>query len=123
MEFILIIAVTTFGFGRFGQSKSILSIGLGCEASDLAIRMAKAHNANNQIIVMEEGYHGHTQTGIEISDYKFNHSKGIGQSSHITKLPLLKKNTSSIIDSEIEKMSKFFISNNLSPSAFISEII
>ena len=105
------------------QLNKIFFVNSGSEASDLAIRMAKAHNGNNQIVVMEQGYHGHTQTGIEISDYKFNHSKGIGQSSHITKLPLLKKNTSSIIDSEIEKMSKFFNSNNLSPSAFISEII
>ena len=101
----------------------IFFVNSGSEASDLAIRMAKAHNANNQIIVMEEGYHGHTQTGIEISDYKFNDSKGIGQPKHITKLPLLKNNTSQIIDSEIEKMKKYFISNGLSPSAFISEII
>ena len=58
----------------------IFFVNSGSEASDLAIRMAKAHNGNNQIVVMEQGYHGHTQTGIEISDYKFNHSKGIGQS-------------------------------------------
>ena len=101
----------------------IFFVNSGSEASDLAIRMAKAHNANNQIIVMEEGYHGHTQTGIEISDYKFNDSKGIGQPKHITKLPLLKNNTSQIIDSEIEKIKKYFMSNGLSPSAFISEII
>tara|TARA_Y100001936_G_C16087113_1_gene682611 strand:- start:25 stop:2277 length:2253 start_codon:yes stop_codon:yes gene_type:complete len=101
----------------------IFFVNSGSEASDLAIQMAKAHNANNQIIVMEEGYHGHTQTGIEISDYKFNDSKGIGQPKHITKLPLLKNNTSQIIDSEIEKIKKYFISTGLSPSAFISEII
>ncbi len=101
----------------------IFFVNSGSEASDLAIQMAKAHNANDQIIVMEEGYHGHTQTGIEISDYKFNDSKGIGQPKHITKLPLLKNNTSQIIDSEIEKIKKYFISTGLSPSAFISEII
>lgn len=101
----------------------IFFLNSGSEASDLAIRMAKAHTGNNQIVIIEEGYHGHTQTGIEISDYKFNNSKGIGQSNHIIKLPLLQKNTSPLLDSEIEKMKKYFISNDLSPSAFISEII
>ena len=101
----------------------IFFLNSGSEASDLAIRMAKAHTGNNQIVIIEEGYHGHTQTGIEISDYKFNNSKGIGQSNHITKLPLLQKNTSPLLDSETEKMKKYFISNGLSPSAFISEII
>ena len=101
----------------------IFFLNSGSEASDLAIRMAKAHTGNNQIVIIEEGYHGHTQTGIEISDYKFNNSKGIGQSNHITKLPLLQKNTSPLLDSETEKMKKYFISNDLSPSAFISEII
>ena len=101
----------------------IFFLNSGSEASDLAIRMAKAHTGNNQIVIIEEGYHGHTQTGIEISDYKFNNSKGIGQSNHITKLPLLQKKTSPLLDSEIEKMKKYFISNDLSPSAFISEII
>ena len=41
--------------------------------------MAKIHSGNDKIMVMEHGYHGHTQTGIDISDYKFNHPKGQGQ--------------------------------------------
>ena len=37
-------------------------------ASDLAIRMAKTPGLKD-LMVMEHGYHGNTQTGIDISDY------------------------------------------------------
>ena len=61
----------------------------GSEANDLAIRMAKLHTGFKHIMVVEHGYHGHTQTGIDISDYKFNHPKGQGKKEHIlkTKIP------------------------------------
>ena len=57
----------------------------GSEASDLAIRMAKTHTGYNNVMVTEHGYHGNTQTGIDISDYKFNHKKGQGQKDYIIK--------------------------------------
>ncbi|NER11370.1 hydroxylysine kinase /5-phosphonooxy-L-lysine phospho-lyase apoenzyme [Muriicola jejuensis] len=47
----------------------------GSEASDLAIRMAKYHTGKDKVAVLEDGYHGHTQGGIQISAYKY-HSKG-----------------------------------------------
>lgn len=66
----------------------IFFVNSGSEASDLAIRMARAHTQHHGLMVMEHGYHGHTQIGIEISDYKFNHPKGLGQQEHILSLPL-----------------------------------
>ena len=63
----------------------VFFVNSGSEANDLAIRMAKIHAGNEKIMVMEHGYHGHTQIGIDISDYKFNHPKGQGQKSHIVK--------------------------------------
>jgi Ser/Thr protein kinase RdoA (MazF antagonist) len=60
----------------------------GSAATDLAIRMAKNHTKHNGIMVMEHGYHGHTQSAIEISDYKFNNSKGDGQKDYILKTVL-----------------------------------
>ncbi|MEA1898687.1 MAG: aminotransferase class III-fold pyridoxal phosphate-dependent enzyme [Bacteroidota bacterium] len=57
----------------------------GSEASDLAIRMAKTYTGLNNVLVTEYGYHGNTQTGIDISDYKFNHKKGTGQKGYIIK--------------------------------------
>ncbi len=57
----------------------------GSAASDLAIRLAQKHTGRKNILVMEHGYHGNTQIGIEVSDYKFSNPKGPGQESHIFK--------------------------------------
>lgn len=57
----------------------------GSAASDLAIRIAKIYTGKKKVMVMEHGYHGHTQTSTDISDYKFNHPKGQGQKEHIIK--------------------------------------
>ena len=57
----------------------------GSAASDLAIRIAKTHTGNEKLMVMEHGYHGHTQTATDISDYKFNNPKGQGQKDFILK--------------------------------------
>ena len=61
----------------------VFFVNSGSEANDLAIRMAKMCSGHEKIMVMEHGYHGHTQTGIDISDYKFNHPKGQGQKMNI----------------------------------------
>jgi ethanolamine-phosphate phospho-lyase len=57
----------------------------GSEANDLAIRMAKKHTGHSNVMVVEHGYHGHTQADIDISDYKFNNPKGQGQKKHVVK--------------------------------------
>ena len=69
----------------------VFFVNSGSEANDLAIRMAKKHSGKKNIMVLEHGYHGHTQTGIDISDYKFNNPKGQGQKSHIIKAPIPKE--------------------------------
>jgi ethanolamine-phosphate phospho-lyase len=63
----------------------VFFVNSGSAASDLAIRMAKAYRGFKNIMVMEHGYHGNTQTAMEISDYKFNNKRGDGQKSHILK--------------------------------------
>ncbi|MDG1734454.1 MAG: aminotransferase class III-fold pyridoxal phosphate-dependent enzyme [Crocinitomicaceae bacterium] len=63
----------------------IFFVNSGSEANDLAIRMAKKHSGNKSMMVLEHGYHGHTQAGIDISDYKFSNLKGEGQKNHIIK--------------------------------------
>lgn len=57
----------------------------GSAASDLAIRMVQAHVGHKRLMVMEHGYHGNTQIGIDISDYKFSNKAGQGQKDHIIK--------------------------------------
>lgn len=63
----------------------VFFVNSGSAASDLAIRMAQTCTGKQNILVMEHGYHGNTQTSIDISDYKFSNSKGSGQKSHILK--------------------------------------
>ncbi|MEL6558638.1 MAG: aminotransferase class III-fold pyridoxal phosphate-dependent enzyme [Bacteroidota bacterium] len=67
------------------QLNKVFFVNSGSAASDLAIRMAHAHTGNQNILVMEHGYHGNTQTSIDISDYKFSNKKGQGQKGHILK--------------------------------------
>ena len=66
----------------------VFFVNSGSAASDLAIRLAHAHTKAKHIMVMEDGYHGNTQTSIDISHYKYNNPKGEGQKEHIIKTPL-----------------------------------
>ncbi|TXE18075.1 aminotransferase class III-fold pyridoxal phosphate-dependent enzyme [Psychroserpens burtonensis] len=62
---------------------TVFFVNSGSAASDLAMRLAHAHTKHDTIMVMEHGYHGNTQTSIDISHYKYNNKKGQGQKHHI----------------------------------------
>jgi len=66
----------------------IFYVNSGSAASDLATRLALAHTGKDKLIVMEEGYHGNTRMGIDISHYKFGGSGGKGKPDHIIMAPL-----------------------------------
>jgi 4-aminobutyrate aminotransferase-like enzyme len=51
----------------------------GSEANELALRLARAHTGRDDVIVLEHAYHGHTNTLIDISPYKFNGPGGRGK--------------------------------------------
>jgi 4-aminobutyrate aminotransferase-like enzyme/Ser/Thr protein kinase RdoA (MazF antagonist) len=51
----------------------------GSEANELALRLARAHTKRDDVIVLEHAYHGHTNTLIDISPYKFNGPGGRGR--------------------------------------------
>jgi len=71
---------------KFPASLSkVYFVNSGSAASDLAIRITKIHTGYEKLMVMEHGYHGHTQTATDISDYKFNNPKGQGQKDFILK--------------------------------------
>ena len=67
------------------ELNKIYFVNSGSAASDLAIRIAKTHTDHKGVMVMEHGYHGITQTAIDLSDYKFNHPNGEGQKDYILK--------------------------------------
>ena len=66
----------------------IYFVNSGSEASDLAIKIALSHSKNKKIMVIENGYHGHTQRGTDISHYKYNNKKGQGSKDYIEEVPM-----------------------------------
>ena len=60
----------------------------GSEANELALRLARAHTGREDIIVLEHAYHGHTNTLIDISPYKFDGPGGCGKKPWVHVAPL-----------------------------------
>ena len=61
----------------------------GSEANDLAMRIARAHTKAKDFIVLDHAYHGHVQSVLEVSPYKFNSKGGEGkvETTHIAPCP------------------------------------
>ena len=60
----------------------------GSEANELALRLARAHTRREDVIVLEHAYHGHTNTLIDISPYKFDGPGGRGKKPWVHVAPL-----------------------------------
>ncbi len=60
----------------------------GSEANDLALRMARAHTGGDDVIVLDWAYHGHLQSLIDISPYKYKRPGGRGKPNHVHELDL-----------------------------------
>ena len=61
----------------------------GSEAVELALRMARIHTGQKDMIAIELAYHGNTQACIDISSYKFDADGGDGipEHTHIVPIP------------------------------------
>jgi 4-aminobutyrate aminotransferase-like enzyme/Ser/Thr protein kinase RdoA (MazF antagonist) len=68
----------------------VFLVNSGSAASDLAIRIAKTHTDKKKVMVLEHGYHGNTQKGIDISHYKYHHKGGTGKKFNIIETGLPK---------------------------------
>jgi len=108
----------------------VFFVNSGSAASDLAVRLAQTYTGHKNILVMQHGYHGHTQTDIDISDYKFSNKKGQGQKDYILRatIPDTFRGKYKIDDGSAGKLyaqdTIAQIHNSLSPiAAFISEPI
>jgi len=62
-----------------GPLKVCFIVNSGSEANELALRLAKTHTRCEDVIVLDHAYHGHTNTLIDISPYKFNGPGGSGK--------------------------------------------
>ncbi len=81
-----------YGQRLLGKFKSPINklflVNDGSAASDLAIRIARQKTQRETVLVMEHGYHGHTSTGIAISNYKHAGKGGAGTPENVCVLPL-----------------------------------
>jgi 4-aminobutyrate aminotransferase-like enzyme/Ser/Thr protein kinase RdoA (MazF antagonist) len=60
----------------------------GSEANELALRLARAHTGREDVLVLEHGYHGHTNALIDISSYKFDGPGGKGRKPWVHVAPI-----------------------------------
>jgi 4-aminobutyrate aminotransferase-like enzyme len=60
----------------------------GSEANELALRLARTHSRQYDLIVLDAAYHGNTTTLIDISPYKFNHPSGLGKPPWVHVVPM-----------------------------------
>jgi 4-aminobutyrate aminotransferase-like enzyme/Ser/Thr protein kinase RdoA (MazF antagonist)/murein DD-endopeptidase MepM/ murein hydrolase activator NlpD len=60
----------------------------GSEANELALRLARAATGHRDLIVMDEAYHGHTTTLIDISPYKHKGPGGEGAPAWVHASPI-----------------------------------
>ncbi|XP_052005782.1 ethanolamine-phosphate phospho-lyase [Xyrauchen texanus] len=55
----------------------------GSEANDLALRLAWQYTGHKDIITLDNAYHGHVSSLIDISPYKFHQIAGAEHSQHV----------------------------------------
>ncbi len=60
----------------------------GSEANELAMRLAKAFTKQQDMIVVEVGYHGNTQGCVDVSSYKFDGPGGRGVPPRVHVMPI-----------------------------------
>jgi 4-aminobutyrate aminotransferase-like enzyme/Ser/Thr protein kinase RdoA (MazF antagonist) len=103
----------------------------GSEANELALRLAMAHTHQQDFIVLDNAYHGHTIALINVSPYKFNGPGGRGQKPHIhkVKMPDLYRGPYRTSDAnaglnyarEIQTTIELIRKKDTKPAAFICE--
>jgi len=61
----------------------------GSEANELALRLARTHTGQRDVIVLDAAYHGNTNALVDISPYKFDGPGGRGAppETHVVPLP------------------------------------
>lgn len=60
----------------------------GSEATDLALRLARAHTGKRGVLTVGGAYHGHLTSIIDISPYKYKRHGGAGRRPHVREAPI-----------------------------------
>ena len=61
----------------------IFLVNSGSEANELAVRLARTHTGRNDLLVLDNAYHGHTTTLVDISPYKYDGPGGRGAPDYV----------------------------------------
>lgn len=59
----------------------------GSEANDLALQFARIHTKNHAVVTVEDAYHGHVTSLMDISPYKWNQNYLCPVETYITSSP------------------------------------
>ncbi len=111
------------------QLNKVFLVNSGSAASDLAIRIAMTHTKKNKVMVLNNGYHGNTKLGIEISAYKYNQKGGPGRQQNILETEMPKfygsgfENESDASLHYVARTTKDIEANSNKIAAFIAEPI
>ena len=103
----------------------------GSEANELALRMAKFHTGQNDILCSAHGYHGNSNACVEISSYKFDAPGGSGCPEFTQVFPIPDRfrgkykgeHCGDLYASEIDLLIDGLIQQQRSPAAIIVEPI
>lgn len=95
----------------------------GSAATDLAIRLAYTYTQRRQLLVMQHGYHGNTQIGIDVSSYKYNGKGGQGAPKQVQELPLYDAYRSRVSVDEYLIQTAQMLDRLDPPAAFIAESV
>ena len=71
-----------------GALQVVFLVNSGSEANELAMRLAKTFRGQQDMIVVETGYHGNTQACVDVSSYKFDGPGGTGAPPHVHVTPV-----------------------------------
>jgi 4-aminobutyrate aminotransferase-like enzyme/Ser/Thr protein kinase RdoA (MazF antagonist) len=95
----------------------------GSEANDLALRMAWAYTGGTEKVVIDHAYHGHTQSLIDVSPYKFNGPGGAGcpEHTHVVPLPDMFRGGEKNYADHVRRAVQDIRKQNLTLSGFIAE--
>jgi 4-aminobutyrate aminotransferase-like enzyme/Ser/Thr protein kinase RdoA (MazF antagonist) len=69
---------------------TVFLVNSGTEANELALRLACTHTGHEDLLVLENAYHGHTRRLIDVSPYKFMGRGGKGSAEpwvHVVPMP------------------------------------
>lgn len=61
------------------ELNTVFILNSGTEANELALRLARAHTGRDDLLVLDNAYHGHTRALIQASPYKFMGTGGSGR--------------------------------------------